>query len=948
MQALQYRIKPSFNLTPLKEATMRYLLSHTIIVALALQLFHLFWIQNSFAYNSDSQKIHSICPLGSAVETDGHRRLALITGVGKYKNAKIPELKGPPFDAKRIYDLLTTKEKNGGYGFPEENVCMLIDKDATKGRFIEVFDKSLTNRAEENDQVVIFYSGHGGRARDRNGDEPDGYDETLMLHDARTAEKGDLIDDEFNILLTRLYKRTRNVTIIFDSCNSGTAMRDPAANTYISRFYEPLYEPEISRQVKGEGGDGSTEFVPETFPGFVFFSAAKDNTSALERNGRGVFTNALLQVLQKVGNQPITYAQASKQIPSLVSAESYQIPLFGGDLDRIVFGNTKRTRPISWEVIETGPPVKLGGPPIPGMGVGAELRIYGGDSTKADTADPGTAKATVVVDTMTGLNATAHIAAALPDAPKPLAGDLAVLARPSDQYLKIKVRLRPGKEPGGISKAMAEKVRLLVTENEDAKAVVELTQGPGDFELSLNNDGLYQLWGAEKKVRYTYRNEAEIPQNLWQHARQRALLQLRGEGGHDFSDNETLLVQLVPAKKQHPCANGVWEQVEPNSEQIIPLCHSWQVQVKYRKNNAKSQKSLLIGGIILSTDGSTIGFPRDGRAELLRPGESVTFEGKGETFFGKPPLDVQDHILVFGTQETNPVAWHLLTQTVKERGMGPKTSTLYRALDRYLSPGTRGQAVFEDTVEDTTWTMSSVTMRVEANRRFLKKDAVSQSLPTQKEYTIKNFDIRPYLPDNKQTALYRVLQKADSLSRASFEDGYGYKKHDWTKQSDDENLKVGIDCSRAIWFAFTRAGLTYNRSNAYLSTKSMAGTVTPMKDEFESCSDDPDLRLGDVIVYRDELQGDGHVVMVIDPGKRVAWGSHGWDGNAKKLKVEPDTGIEYQLIKYKKDWQRWDRGTMKRAACWRYRGFIEEAKMPGGLPGVNALANACDPNTCRR
>jgi hypothetical protein len=116
---------------------------------------------------------------------------------------------------------------------------------------------------------------------------------------------------------------------------------------------------------------------------------------------------------------------------------------------------------------------------------------------------------------------------------------------------------------------------------------------------------------------------------------------------------------------------------------------------------------------------------------------------------------------------------------------------------------------------------------------------------------------------------------------------------------------------------------------------------TPIQDEFESCTDDPDLQIGDILVYRDDTRGDGHVVMVIDAEKRIGWGSHGWDGNPKILPVEPDTGVEYQKIKYKQDWQRWDRKTMLRKACWRYRSFIAEAKTSRDQPGLGSLKNIC-------
>ncbi len=685
-------------------------------------------------------------------------------------------------------------------------------------------------------------------------------------------------------------------------------------------------------------GDGGAEWVPETMPGVVVFTAATDGTPALETDGRGVFTDAILQVLSQVDEQPLTYAQAARQIPPLVSAVSYQVAHFQGDLNRPVFGNVGRTRPVGWEITALGPPIRLAGAPTPGMGHGAELRIYDGAATGADTGDPGKAKATVVIDEMTGLNATARVSAARPDAPDLVEGDLAVLVRPADEFLKIKVRLRPANEPGGIPTDRAAALRNAIDGDQEASLLVELTEGAGDFELSVAHGGRLQLRGPENRIRNTYTKDDRVPESLWQHARQRALLQLQAEGGADFNDNETLQVQLVPAPRQSQCADGVWEQAEPNAEQIIPLCHAWNVRVQLSK---ESPMPLLVGGVILSTDGTAYGFPADGRTMLLKPGERATFRGRGETFVASPPLDTQDRVIVFGTQETNPVQWHLLTSTAAKRAAGPPMSGLYRALDRYLRPGTRGAQPLQETVEDTTWTLSSVAMRVEANQRFAQA-LLSSAPPTLREYTIKSFDIRPYMPDDPQTALYKVLQRADWLTNYAFEDGVGYKQHAWKQPTDETNLKLGIDCSRAIWFAFTRAGLAYNSKDRYLPTAWMLGDDTLMRDRFEDCNGDPNLQLGDILVFRDDQQGDGHTVMVIDPTKRIAWGSHGWDGNARELNVEPETGVEYQKIKYKKDWERWDRRNMKRKACWRYRRFIEEAKKPGGQPGTEALAAVCD------
>lgn len=914
-----------------------------------------FFVTETYAMATETGNVEPMlssgnhCVSGDAIKTDGHHRLALIIGVGEYKAKNVTDLEGPPNDAQRFYDLLTGKN---GYGFPRENVCMLVNEQATLYAFRKAFENRLITRAQEGDIAVLYFAGHGSQCRDRNGDEPDEQDETLLFHDSRSEGIKDLSDDELNSLLTRLHGKTKHVVVILDSCNSGTATRI-GDDTYVARWQSPG----VCTQVKSlqDTGDGTEDWVSESLSGLVTFTAASDGTSALETGGRGVFTDAVLEVLGQVGQQPLTYAQASRQIPPLVASKSPQIPYFQGELGGLVFGNTSRDQPLAWAIRSVDKPtdpdeVSLVGPPLPGIGKGALFRVYAGSTSGSDTRDPSKTKATLVVDTTTGLNATAKVIAMAKDTGSVQIGDLAVLAQPGDEYNKIKFRIRPENEPGGLLKDTVNAIRETVRKHDEANLLVDFTTGDGDFELSLNAQEEPILKGPENRIRntFTQQTERELPaavaEVLWQHARQKALLQLRGEGGNDFTDQDTLKVRLVPINKQTPCADGRWEQADWNQEQVVPLCHRWQVEVKLSE---KAKKPLLVGGVFLSSDGDLIGFPSHGDFERLKPG-GKSYKFKKEIVQGGLPLDVQDRLIIFGTQESNRVPWRLLTDTARARS--PETErfgTLYRALHRYLTPGARGGQQVDEAEDDTTWTLTTILMRTEANSRFLKT-GVDQDQIDKREYTITNFDIRPYLPDETSTTLYKVLKTADELAQASASDGYSYKQHDWSQSTDIENLKVGIDCSRAIWFAFTRAGLSYNRNNDYLATAQMVPPSTLMKDQFQSCMDDDRLRIGDILVYRDDERGDGHTVMVIDPRKRIAWGSHGWDGNARTLKVEPDTGVEYQLIKYKKDWERWDRKNMRLKACWRYRQFIAEAKTPRGQPGINALKNACNPKLCRR
>ena len=900
------------------------------------------------------------CTSASAKETDGIRRLALVVGVGKYKSEKIPSLRGPAKDAQLIYSLLTGPR---GYEYPKENVCLLVDEQATMANFRAAFEQALVNRARPKDAVVIYFAGHGSQVTDLNGDEGDGNDETLIFHDSSTPGVPQLIDDEFSAMLERLHDRTQLVTLIVDSCNSRTVARGDVVSL-TARYVEPETISESRPTVIQKGRvDGSPTFSPKDLPGLVVLSAAKDGTPAFEAAGQGIFTNALYTVLKEASIPPLTYDQALYQVRSLVKARSEQIPDFHGDLTRIVFANETRKQTMGMRVdVVNGEILTLSGPPLPGLGINAEMRVYDGRALVTDTQDPQKAKGTLIIKRSTGLKATARVSAEGPGAAAIRVGDLAVLVRPADAFLKLTVRLRSASKIGGIPIERATAIQQAIQASPETQAMVVVVKdesSPADFELSVQNDQKIVLRDGQNRIRREYdlgeKESGDIAINLWQHARQIGLYHLRGEGGRDFKDDDTLRVSLVPVEPADrlPCAEGAtWVEARPRTVQEVPLCLHFRVKVV-----STAKVPLLVGGAVLSSDGGIYGFVDEGN-EPLQPGQSREFPtDRSKAFLAGLPPDVSENVAVFGTQTNNPVPWNLLTSPVVQRGQASrgnqrgeeKTGTLARALERYLLPGTRGTTMVS-VVEDGTWTKSSITYVVRANSGFTTSPSGVKQTSTldKREYTITNFDIRPYLPNDESTALARVLRVADSLSKYSqfMQDGVGYKQHPWTEKTDADNLKKGIDCSRAIWFAFTRAGLPYNhRGDAYIPTAEMVNTNGLMSDQFDSCQG-KSIELGDVLVYRDDVQGDGHTVMAIDPVKRIAWGSHGWDGNVKVGKPS-DTGVEYQLIKYKTDWDRWDRRTMTQKACWRYRHIAEEVAMGSGLPGLDAL-RSCVQQACRR
>ncbi|MBX3190081.1 MAG: caspase family protein [Labilithrix sp.] len=97
----------------------------------------------------------------------------------------------------------------------------LLTKDATRTAVRKAFTQAAAT-LDRGDIFFLTYSGHGGQLPDRNGDEPDGIDETWCLYD------GQLVDDEIFKLLGEFKKGVR-IYALSDSCHSGTVLKDAKA-----------------------------------------------------------------------------------------------------------------------------------------------------------------------------------------------------------------------------------------------------------------------------------------------------------------------------------------------------------------------------------------------------------------------------------------------------------------------------------------------------------------------------------------------------------------------------------------------------------------------------------------------------------------------------------------------------------------------------------------------
>ena len=148
---------------------------------------------------------------------------ALLIGVSDYIHFNDEEggdLPGAEHDALGMRDYFVMHQR-----FPEENVRLLLNHDATKAAIEEEVTGWLAGSVQAGDNVVIFFAGHGSQMWDESGDEDDGLDETIAPADVLpNSTDNDISDDEFNRWLGTL--STDNVVVILDNCNSGTGTRD--------------------------------------------------------------------------------------------------------------------------------------------------------------------------------------------------------------------------------------------------------------------------------------------------------------------------------------------------------------------------------------------------------------------------------------------------------------------------------------------------------------------------------------------------------------------------------------------------------------------------------------------------------------------------------------------------------------------------------------------------
>ncbi|KAI8928014.1 caspase domain-containing protein [Entophlyctis helioformis] len=150
---------------------------------------------------------------------------ALLIGINYFGTSSA--LAGCINDAQNMRRFLTTR-----YGFRDDpnHIVMLTDDQQnpvfrpTKQNILNAI-QWLVAGSRPGDSLFFHFSGHGSQQADKDGDEEDGFDETICPLDFKTA--GQIVDDDLNNMLVKPLPHGVRLTAVFDCCHSGSALDLP-------------------------------------------------------------------------------------------------------------------------------------------------------------------------------------------------------------------------------------------------------------------------------------------------------------------------------------------------------------------------------------------------------------------------------------------------------------------------------------------------------------------------------------------------------------------------------------------------------------------------------------------------------------------------------------------------------------------------------------------------
>lgn len=336
--------------------------------------------------------------------------------------------------------------------------------------------RQLEKSAQPGAQIYIHYSGHGGKVKTlpkhRKLIPGKWIDEALVPTDLGNDEGRYLRDIELAFLLHKLVAKGLYVTIVLDSCHSGSATRGgeaavhgrtPANKEDVRGSANIDDRPKLSlvasdeeladnwrRLAKPSGRDVyvGSDWLPDP-QGYVLIAACRANEGAHEYsydkvNKEGALTYWFLESLKKFGDG-VTYQRLHRYIHAKVSEQFRRLepqnPQLEGEGDRIFFGREPVPTPHAFTVLDADVAkhkVTLNAGRVHGLGVGARFALY-----RAGKVDFKRSEKRLATAEITDLGATSSLARFVRKSVdrRVEQGDQAVLLSPGTDIPRYTVRV---------------------------------------------------------------------------------------------------------------------------------------------------------------------------------------------------------------------------------------------------------------------------------------------------------------------------------------------------------------------------------------------------------------------------------------------------------------------------------------------------------------------------
>lgn len=404
------------------------------------------------------------------------------------------------------------------------------EKWPTRQNIVEGFEW-LGRVAGPGDQLYIHYSGHGGRVRTpprfQHIKGVDGFDEALVPSDFSRAKDSFLRDFELAQILSRYVERGLVVTVVLDSCHSGSATRgvglfrpvvgDGANVRSIGIIDEVLPPPEravasdeeLAAACQTLSRAPMRDFEVESGwliepKGYVLLAACRASEYAYEHGfdggeSTGVFTYWLLDSLKTLGPGVTFKTLYDRVLAKVHSHFQRQTPQLQGDPGRVIFEGGLAHSPPSIAVLhvaEAENEVVLNVGQAQGVRTGARFAVFPQGETDFTLAER--RRALLSILTLGATSSRATINKRLRDeAIEP--GDQAVLLESGTPQVQRTIRLVPAENggPGGERRLAA----LRALEHALARCengFVRLAEdgAPADFFISVGEENEYVISDA--------------------------------------------------------------------------------------------------------------------------------------------------------------------------------------------------------------------------------------------------------------------------------------------------------------------------------------------------------------------------------------------------------------------------------------------------------------------